>query len=93
MHLFAGDYESFAAIYMYSVSTNFRLKLIEPSAREVFTFWTLVVRENRGRVRRGELEIASELKKMLTLNLSSRRLFKLQAKISGHSLCNVQGIF
>ena len=26
-----------------SVSTNFRRELVEPSAREVFIFWTLVV--------------------------------------------------
>ena len=40
----------------YSVSNNFRLKLIEPSAREVFIFWTLVEREERGasEERRGE---------------------------------------
>ena len=38
----------------YSVSTNFRLELIEPTAREVFIFWTLVEREDcRGRERRG----------------------------------------
>ena len=56
----------------YSVSTNFRLKLVEPSAREVFIFLGILVeREERGgRVRRGEhdsnlarLETASELKK------------------------------
>ena len=40
------------------VSTNFRLELIEPSAREVFIFWTLVKREERERVRRGEENMA-----------------------------------
>ena len=29
------------------MSTYFRLELIEPSAREVFIFWTLVEREKR----------------------------------------------
>ena len=39
----------------YSVSTKFRLELIEPTAREVFIFWTLVERDDRkGRERRGE---------------------------------------
>ena len=32
----------------YSVSTNFRLELIELSAREVFIFWILVEREEGG---------------------------------------------
>ena len=33
----------------YSVSTNFRLKLVEPSAREVFIFLGILVeREERG---------------------------------------------
>ena len=38
----------------YSMSTSFRLELIEPSAREVYIFWTLFEREERGwgRVRR-----------------------------------------
>ena len=31
-----------------SPSTNCRLVLIEPSAREVFIFWTLVEREEQG---------------------------------------------
>ena len=31
----------------HSLSTNFRLELIEPSPREVFNFWTLVEREDR----------------------------------------------
>ena len=30
------------------MSTNFNLELIEPSAREVFIFWTLVEREEQG---------------------------------------------
>ena len=41
--------------FMYSVSTNFCLDLIEPSTSEVFIFLALVKREReRGRVRRGE---------------------------------------
>ena len=38
----------------YSVSTNFRLELIEPTAREVFIFWTLVEREDRKGLERRE---------------------------------------
>ena len=34
----------------YNLSTNFRLEVIEPPAREVFIFWTLVEREERGDV-------------------------------------------
>ena len=58
------------------MSTNFRLKLIEPSAREVFIFWTLVEREERGvsEERRRDhvsnlarLETASKLKKTVDL--------------------------
>ena len=55
------------------MSINFRLELIEPSAREVFNFLTLVEREERGgasedmRREHGSnlagLKIASELKK------------------------------
>ena len=30
------------------MATNFRLELIEPSARKVFIFWTLVEREEGG---------------------------------------------
>ena len=33
--------------FTYSVSINFRLELIMPTAREVFIFWTLVEREER----------------------------------------------
>ena len=32
---------------MYGASTNFRLEIIEPSAREEFIFWTLVEKEER----------------------------------------------
>ena len=35
-------------MYFYSVSINIRFEFIEPSAREVFNFWTLVEREERG---------------------------------------------
>ena len=34
-----------APLYAYSVSPNFCLQLIEPSAKEIFNFWTLVERE------------------------------------------------
>ena len=40
--------QSICPVYMNSVSTNFRMELIEPSAREVLIFWTLVEREERG---------------------------------------------
>ena len=33
---------------IHSVSTNFSLQLIEPSAREVLFIWTLIKREERG---------------------------------------------
>ena len=39
------------------------------------------------------LETASEIKKLLTLNLSSRRRYKLQAKISGHAVDDFDGLF
>ena len=75
------------------MSTNFRLEISESSATKVFTFLTLVEREERGRVRRRDhgsnlagLETAPELIKLLTLNLFSRRLYKLHAKISGHDV-------
>ena len=42
-------------VYRYSVSTNFRLPLIEPSAREVYIFLSRFEREERrGRVRSGK---------------------------------------
>ena len=77
------------------MSTNFRLKLIEPSAREVFIFglWS---REKSGmegiderRTKLLSLETASKLKQILTLNLFSGRFYKLQAKISGHNVYNI----
>ena len=34
--------------HWYSVSTNFCLEVIEPSARKVFNFWTLDEREEQG---------------------------------------------
>ena len=79
------------------MSTNFRLELIKPfDAREELIFWIPVEREEWGGAseeRRREygsnlarLKTASELKKLLTLNLSSRRLYKLQAKICGQTL-------
>ena len=62
------------------MSTHFRLELIEPSAREVFIFWILVEREERGGVELGRirehgsnlarLETASELKKKLMTFIS-----------------------
>ena len=49
------SYFQSVSYYKYSVSTSFRLKIIELSAREVFIFWTLDEKEERGgRVRRGE---------------------------------------
>ena len=38
-----------ASQFSYSMSTNFRVELIEPSAREVLIFWTLVDRAERRR--------------------------------------------
>ena len=32
----------------YSVFTNFRLEIIEPSAKELFFIWTLVEKEKHG---------------------------------------------
>ena len=77
-------------VCFYSVITNFRLELIELSARQLFIFWTQVEKEKSGgRVWRKEnmsqtqrLETASELITVLTLNL-----YELKAKISGHALC------
>ena len=39
---------SVLSISTYIVATNFCLELIEPSARKVFIFWTLVEREGEG---------------------------------------------
>ena len=67
----------------YSASTYFRLELIEPSAKEVFIFWS---EKSRGQVRGGEANTAqklSVLKNLLTFNLSSRQF---QAKISEHAI-------
>ena len=44
--------------YWYSVSTNFRLEPIEPTAREVFIFCSLVGEKSGGRVLRGEKNMA-----------------------------------
>ena len=77
------------------MSTNFRLKFIEPSVREVFILWTLVKRKDReeGQLKRGEENMAhiqrdskqrQSTKKLLTFNVSSRQLYKLHAKIIGH---------
>ena len=60
---------------MYSVSTNFRLELIDPSAREVFIFSTLVDLEKRGpseNMNQWKLATASELKKTLNLSKQTR---------------------
>ena len=43
-------------LFTNSVSINFRVELIEPSAREVFIFSTLMEKEER--VRRGEENMA-----------------------------------
>ena len=71
------------------MSTNFRLVLKEPSAREVFTFglWS---REKAGEGMRkkrtwlNQVRLETELKNVVD---SSRRLYKLQTKISGHAVC------
>ena len=71
------------------MSTNFRLNLIEPSAREVYIFGTLVEREYWGEQERKEKRTwlkPSETRKQLTFNISSRQLFKLLVKISGHAV-------
>ena len=39
------DHEFWVLLILYSVSANFCLELIGPSARGVFTLWTLVERE------------------------------------------------
>ena len=89
------QYDTFPNLFLKnSVCTNFRLELIEPSAREVFNFWAS--RERRaggegGRKREycsnlARLQSASKLKKLLIVNLSSRRLYKLHSKISGHAV-------
>ena len=44
------------------MSTNFRLELIEPYAREAFIFWILVKWEEGGGVRRGEENMAQTLR-------------------------------
>ena len=77
----------------YSVFTYFRKELIELSAR---THGLLLrekswgASEDRRREHGSKLariETASELKtKLLTLNLSSSRLYKLQAKFSGNAI-------
>ena len=64
-----------------TVSTNFHLELIEPSA-EVIIFWILVEEKRENGSNLTKLEKASGLNKMLTHSLLSRRLYKLQAKIS-----------
>ena len=64
-------------------------------AREVFTFWTLIEREEQGGAseeRRTWLKPSEtrnsdrDLKKLLNLNRSSRWLYMLQTKISGHAV-------
>ena len=42
------------------VSTNFRLELIGPSAKEAFILWTLVEREDRGVVIKEEKKIMAQ---------------------------------
>ena len=46
-HINLSDMVTLQCLCYNSVSTNLRLELIEPSAREVFLFWNLVERENR----------------------------------------------
>ena len=70
------------------MSTYIRLELIEPSAREVFTVWTLVERavgisEERRREHGSNLsrlETASELKKQMTPNLSKQMAVQAQGE-------------
>ena len=57
---------------------------MDPPAREVFTFSSLVEREERGRERTRDhgsnlARLETELRKNVDPNLSSRRLYKLQA--------------
>ena len=79
-------------IYKYSLSTNIWFELSELSAREVLFFGSRKKRAGggAGEKRKNQYSLnlarASELKKSLTLNLSSRRIYKLQAKISGHAV-------
>ena len=84
----------------YSMSTNLRLEHIGPasSARDVFIVWTLVEREDGGGAseeRRTWLKPTETrnsvraLKKLLTINISSRQLYRHQAKISGHNVTSL----
>ena len=78
-HINLSDMVTLQCLCYNSVSTNLRLELIERSAREVFLFWNLVERENRGGRRREHgsnlvrIVTGSELKKT-----SIKRLLKLQ---------------
>ena len=86
---------------IYSVFTNFRLELTESSAREVFNFWTLGrEREERGdecgeekgtwlKPSQTRNSSVRAQKKLLTLNLSSRRF---TVKTSGHAVYIKQGL-
>ena len=73
----------------YSVTTNFRLELIEPSARgvSIFYFGRGETSKERRREHGSNLVRLKHKKKLLTLNLSYRRLYKYQAKISEHDVC------
>ena len=64
---------------------------LEPSASEVLIFWTPVEREDRGARESKEKRTWPKLretrnsiraKNLLTLNISRRRFYKLQAKIN-----------
>ena len=69
--------------FYYSVSTNFCLKLIKPSDREVFIFGTLVEREERTKSEERRKEHGSNLARLET---APDRLYKLKAKISGYDV-------
>ena len=77
-------------VWSYSVSTKFRHELIEPSAREVFIFWTLVEREGRvgdwGEEKKTFLKPSETRNSVRAKKLFIRRLNKLMAKFSGHAV-------
>ena len=69
------------------MSTNFRLELIEPSAREVeWQQFFLALALFRGMFFSSLAPPRSSLSTRVKKNLSSRRLFKLEVKISGHAV-------
>ena len=72
---------------IYSVSTNFRLELIESSASEIFIFWTHVEREERGGAseeRRGEH--GSNLARLEAAKQRSRKAIDTQPHLADDSI-------